>query len=67
VAGSHRHWTTRPSRVRRTRRIALVLAAGGIDVLTVPAADPVPTCEMPLLVAREIPAFWTYYLRECLG
>jgi hypothetical protein len=24
-------------------------------------------CEMPILVAREIPAFWTYCLRVCLG
>jgi len=53
--------------VRRTRRIALVLPAEGIDVLTVPAADPMPIGEMPLLVALEIPAFWTDYLRECLG
>ena len=48
-------------------RIQLAFAAAGIDVLTVPAVDPVPISEMPLLVAREIPAFWTYYLRQCLG
>ena len=48
-------------------RIQLAFAAAGIDVLTVPAVDPVPISEMPLLVAREIPAFWAYYLRQCLG
>jgi vancomycin permeability regulator SanA len=48
-------------------RIQLAFAGWGIDVLTVPAVDPIPISEMPLLVAREIPAFWTYYLRACLG
>lgn len=48
-------------------RIQLAFSAAGIDVLTVPAVDPVPISEMPILVAREIPAFWLYYLRACLG
>jgi vancomycin permeability regulator SanA len=48
-------------------RIQLAFAAWGIDVLTVPAVDPIPISEMPVLVLREIPAFWTYYLRACLG
>jgi vancomycin permeability regulator SanA len=48
-------------------RVQLTFATAGIDVLTVPAADPVPIGEMPLLVAREVPAFWLYYLRVCLG
>lgn len=48
-------------------RVQLSFATAGIDVLTVPAADPVPIGEMPLLVAREVPAFWVYYLRVCLG
>ena len=48
-------------------RIQLAFSALGIDVLTVPAIDPVPISETPLLVAREIPAFWLYYLRACLG
>jgi len=48
-------------------RIQLAFAGWGIDVLTVPAIDPIPISEMPLLVAREIPAFWAYYLRACLG
>jgi vancomycin permeability regulator SanA len=48
-------------------RIQLAFSGAGIDVLTVPAVDPVPISEMPLLIAREIPAFWLYYLRACLG
>jgi vancomycin permeability regulator SanA len=48
-------------------RIQLAYANGGVDVLTVPAADPVPIGEMPILVLREVPAFWAYYLRVCLG
>lgn len=48
-------------------RIQLAFAAAGIDVLTVPAVDPVPISEMPLLMAREVPAFWSYYVRQCLG
>jgi vancomycin permeability regulator SanA len=48
-------------------RIQLSFATAGIDVLTVPAADPQPIGEMPWLVAREVPAFWVYYLRVCLG
>jgi vancomycin permeability regulator SanA len=48
-------------------RVQLSFATAGIDVLTVPAADPEPIGEMPLLVAREVPAFWVYYLRVCLG
>jgi vancomycin permeability regulator SanA len=48
-------------------RIQLAYANGGIDALTVPAADPEPIREMPLLALREVPAFWAYYLRVCLG
>jgi vancomycin permeability regulator SanA len=48
-------------------RIQLAFSRAGIDVLTVPAVDPIPISEMPLLIAREIPAFWLYYLRACLG
>ncbi len=48
-------------------RIQLAFSGAGIDVLTVPAVDPVPISEMPLLIAREVPAFWLYYLRACLG
>ena len=48
-------------------RIQLAFSGAGVDVITVPAPDPVPIQETPLLVAREIPAFWAYYLRACLG
>ena len=48
-------------------RIQLSFATAGVDVLTVPAADPVPIGEMPILVVREVPAFWVYFLRVCLG
>ena len=48
-------------------RIQLSFATAGVDVLTVPAADPVPIGEMPVLVVREVPAFWVYFLRVCLG
>jgi hypothetical protein len=48
-------------------RIQLAFSGAGIDVLTVPAVDPIPIREMPLLVAREVRAFWLYYLRACLG
>jgi vancomycin permeability regulator SanA len=48
-------------------RVQLSFATAGIDVLTVPATDPIPIGEMPVLVAREVPAFWVYYLRVCLG
>jgi uncharacterized SAM-binding protein YcdF (DUF218 family) len=48
-------------------RVQLSFATAGIDVLTVPAVDPIPIGEMPVLVAREVPAFWVYYLRVCLG
>jgi vancomycin permeability regulator SanA len=48
-------------------RIQLAYSGAGVDVITVPATDPVPIQEMPLLVAREVPAFWVYYLRAGLG
>lgn len=44
-------------------RIKLAYARAGWDVLTVPAATSTPIKETPRLVAREIPAFWVYYLR----
>jgi vancomycin permeability regulator SanA len=47
-------------------RVQLAFAAAGIDVLTVPTVDAQPIGEMPILIAREVPAFWAYYLRECL-
>jgi vancomycin permeability regulator SanA len=48
-------------------RVQLAFANAGIDVLTVPAAEQEPIREMPIFVAREVPAFWAYYLRVCLG
>ena len=47
-------------------RVQLAFADAGIDAITVPAADPQPIGEMPLLVAREVPAFWAYFVRVCL-
>jgi vancomycin permeability regulator SanA len=48
-------------------RVQLAFAEAGIDVLTVPAHDPRFINETPLLVAREVLAFWAYDLRTCLG
>ncbi len=48
-------------------RVQLAFASAGIDVLTVPADDPEPIGQMPVLIVREVPAFWAYYLRICLG
>ena len=47
-------------------RIQLAFAAAGIDVLTVPTVDTQPIGEMPILIAREIPGFWVYFVRDCL-
>jgi uncharacterized SAM-binding protein YcdF (DUF218 family) len=43
-------------------RIKLAYASAGYDVWTVPSRD-TPIVQTPYLVAREIPAFWVYYLR----
>ncbi|MEZ5125842.1 MAG: YdcF family protein [Thermoleophilia bacterium] len=48
-------------------RIKLAYARAGRDVLTVPARGPLPIAQTPQLVAREIPAFWVYYLRALAG
>lgn len=47
-------------------RVQLAFAAAGIDVLTVPAHDPNIILEMPVLIGREVLAFWAYDLRTCL-
>ncbi len=47
-------------------RIQLAFAHVGFDVLTVPAAEAQPIRELPLLMLREVPAFWTYFVRVCL-
>jgi hypothetical protein len=43
-------------------RIKLAYSRAGYDVWTVPSRD-TPIRQSSLLVAREIPAFWLYYLR----
>jgi vancomycin permeability regulator SanA len=48
-------------------RVQLAFAAAGIDVLTVPAHDGPFISEMPILIGREVLAFWAYDLRTCLG
>jgi vancomycin permeability regulator SanA len=44
-------------------RIKLAYQRAGWDVLTVPAGTSSPIPQTPTFVAREIPAFWVYYLR----
>lgn len=49
-------------------RVKLAYAMSGWDVRTVPAPQgPVPIPQTPLFVAREVPAFWTYWLRALVG
>ena len=48
-------------------RIKLAYQRAGWDVLTVPAGTSTPIKETPYLVAREVPAFWVYYLRALFG
>lgn len=47
-------------------RVQLAFAGAGIDVLTVPAVNPRFINETPLLVSREVLAFWAYDLWTCL-
>jgi vancomycin permeability regulator SanA len=47
-------------------RVQLAYSEAGIDVLTVPAPEAQPIVELPLFIAREVPAFWSYLLRVCL-
>jgi vancomycin permeability regulator SanA len=47
-------------------RIKLAYARAGWDVWTVPSHDaPIP--KTTAIVAREVPAFWLYYVRAALG
>ena len=48
-------------------RVQLAFASSGVDVLTVPAYDGRFISEMPILIGREMLAFWAYDLRVCLG
>jgi uncharacterized SAM-binding protein YcdF (DUF218 family) len=47
-------------------RIKLAYARAGYDVWTVPSYD-TPIRQNPLIIAREIAAFWVYYLRATLS
>jgi vancomycin permeability regulator SanA len=44
-------------------RVKLAYLAAGWNVRTVPAKEIEPIVQTPLFVAREIPAFWEYWLR----
>jgi len=48
-------------------RIKLAYQRAGWNVFTVPAGTSTRIKETPYLVAREIPAFWVYYLRAIFG
>jgi vancomycin permeability regulator SanA len=47
-------------------RVQLAYSDAGIDVLTVPAPEVQPIRGLPLFIAREVPAFWSYLLGVCL-
>ena len=47
-------------------RVKLAYQRAGAEVLTVPAAGNGDNHRLPHLVAREVPAFWVYYLRAIL-
>jgi vancomycin permeability regulator SanA len=47
-------------------RVKLAYQAAGADVFTVPTTDLQPIGAMPLYVLREVPAFWSYLVRDCL-
>ncbi|HEY5387456.1 MAG TPA: YdcF family protein [Thermoleophilia bacterium] len=48
-------------------RIKLAYQRAGWDVLTVPTTTSRTIAQTPYLMAREIPAFWVYYLRAIVG
>lgn len=45
-------------------RIKMAYRAAGQQVYTVPAEESTPIAKTPVLVAREIPAFWLYWARS---
>jgi vancomycin permeability regulator SanA len=47
-------------------RVKLAYQVAGTDVFTVPTTDLQPIGAMPLYVLREVPAFWSYLIRDCL-
>lgn len=47
-------------------RIELTYQQAGTDAVTVPSKNsPIP--QLPMIMAREVPAFWAYYLRGLAG
>ncbi len=62
-AGGERPALLAVSQFYHLPRIKLAYARAGFDALTVPARGSRPIGRTPTLVAREIPAFWGYYLR----
>ncbi len=48
-------------------RIKLSYRARGRDVFTVPARETRPVRGTPQFVAREVPAFWWYWLRAAIA
>ena len=44
-------------------RVKLAYLSAGWDVRTVPAKELEPIWKTPLFIAREVPAFWEYWLR----
>jgi len=44
-------------------RVKLAYLRSGLDVITVPSRGPEPPT---VVILREIPAFWAYYLRAAL-
>jgi len=44
-------------------RVKLAYLAAGLDVRTVPAKEIEPIWKTPIFIARELPAFWQYWLR----
>src|SRR5687768_11482658 len=44
-------------------RVKMAYERAGVDVATVPAQESYPLTKMPLFVARDIVAFWAYYIR----
>ncbi len=47
-------------------RVKLAYMAAGLDVRTVPAGTSSPITQTPLYIAREIPAFWAYWVESLL-
>jgi uncharacterized SAM-binding protein YcdF (DUF218 family) len=48
-------------------RVKMAYERAGVDVATVPAEESYPLAKMPYFVAREIVAFWAYYVRPLIS